>query len=210
MQTRTTSRTDRPDQISPAGDQRKAVTRTERRRCAPYLSPGPVTHREQKHPSVAMMLSGQALAMTLGQWIVLTGGGPRQPAPVAVKQPVRRSSCRKRGCTTSRCRWMGSAPARGKAWMPRSGMRGSGCMSGFSRPARSTPCKASPAAAPASTTLSPAPGNRASAPRLWGGASSARTTAPGRTSSGTDGGVTTRRSAPRSLFSPTIPGPQSR
>src|SRR6266487_1291217 len=30
-----------------------------------------------------MMLSGQALAMTLGQWIVLTGGGPRQPAPVA-------------------------------------------------------------------------------------------------------------------------------
>lgn len=29
------------------------------------------------------MLSGQALAMTLGQWIVLTGGGPRQPAPVA-------------------------------------------------------------------------------------------------------------------------------
>src|SRR5947207_6535390 len=30
-----------------------------------------------------MMLSGQALAMTLGQWIVLTGAGPRQPAPVA-------------------------------------------------------------------------------------------------------------------------------
>src|SRR5580700_5432002 len=30
-----------------------------------------------------MMLSGQALAMTLGQWIVLAGGGPRQPAPVA-------------------------------------------------------------------------------------------------------------------------------
>jgi hypothetical protein len=24
-----------------------------------------------------MMLSGQALAMTLGQWIVLTDGGPR-------------------------------------------------------------------------------------------------------------------------------------
>jgi len=30
-----------------------------------------------------MMLSGQALAMTLGQWIVLAGGGPRQPVPVA-------------------------------------------------------------------------------------------------------------------------------
>src|SRR5580704_2570108 len=30
-----------------------------------------------------MMLSGQAPAMTLGQWIVLAGGGPRQPAPVA-------------------------------------------------------------------------------------------------------------------------------
>ena len=30
-----------------------------------------------------MMLSGQALAMTSGQWIVLTDGGPRQPAPVA-------------------------------------------------------------------------------------------------------------------------------
>src|SRR2546429_643904 len=30
-----------------------------------------------------MMLNGQALAMTLGQWIVLTGGGPRQPALVA-------------------------------------------------------------------------------------------------------------------------------
>ena len=29
------------------------------------------------------MLSGQALAMTSGQWIVLTGGGPRQPVPVA-------------------------------------------------------------------------------------------------------------------------------
>jgi hypothetical protein len=33
-----------------------------------------------------MMRSGQALAMTLTQWIVLTGGGPRQPAPVAVKR----------------------------------------------------------------------------------------------------------------------------
>ena len=30
-----------------------------------------------------MMLSGHVLAMTLGQWIVLTGGGPRQPVPVA-------------------------------------------------------------------------------------------------------------------------------
>jgi hypothetical protein len=29
-----------------------------------------------------MMLSGQALAMTSGQWIVLSGGGPRRPAPV--------------------------------------------------------------------------------------------------------------------------------
>jgi dihydrofolate reductase len=30
-----------------------------------------------------MMLSGQAPTMTLGQWIVLAAGGPRQPAPVA-------------------------------------------------------------------------------------------------------------------------------
>jgi hypothetical protein len=30
-----------------------------------------------------MMRSGQALAMTSGQWIVLAGGGPRQPGPVA-------------------------------------------------------------------------------------------------------------------------------
>jgi hypothetical protein len=30
-----------------------------------------------------MMRSGQALAMTSGQWIVLTGGGTRQPALVA-------------------------------------------------------------------------------------------------------------------------------
>src|ERR1700728_1713674 len=30
-----------------------------------------------------MMLSGQALAMTLGQRIALTGGGPRRPASVA-------------------------------------------------------------------------------------------------------------------------------
>ena len=33
--------------------------------------------------SAGMMLSGQAPAMTLGQWIVLAAGGPRQPAPVA-------------------------------------------------------------------------------------------------------------------------------
>src|SRR5580693_5284516 len=122
-----------------------------------------------------MMLSGQALAMTLGQWIVLAGGGPRQPVPVAVKQLVRRSSCRRSGCTTSRCRWMDSAPARGKAWTPRSGMREPGCTSGSSRPVPSAPCRASPAAAPASTTRSPAPGNRASAPRSWAGASSFRT-----------------------------------
>ena len=51
---------------------------------------------------------------------------------------------------------------------------------------------------------------RASAPRSWGGASSARSMGPGRTRSGTDGGEMTRRSAPRSLFSPTIPGPPSR
>ena len=36
------------------------------------------------------------------------------------------------------------------------------------------------------------------------------TTAPGRTRSGTDGGETTRRSAPRFSSSPTIPGPPSR
>src|ERR1700735_1323680 len=48
---------------------------------------------------------------------------PRQPVPVAVKQRVRRSWCRKSGCTTSQCRWMGSGPARGKAWTPRTGPR---------------------------------------------------------------------------------------
>ena len=69
-----------------------------------------------------------------------------------------------------------------------------------SRPVPSAPCRASPAAAPASTMLSPAPGNRASAPRSWGGASSARTTAPGRTRSGPDGGETPRRSAPGSFL----------
>ena len=52
--------------------------------------------------------------------------------------------------------------------------------------------------------------DRASAPRSWGGASSAPTTAPGRTRSGTDGGETIRRSTPRSLSSPTIPGPRFR
>jgi hypothetical protein len=45
---------------------------------------------------------------------------------------------------------------------------------------------------------------------IWGGVSSARTMDPGRTRSGTDGGETPRRSAPRSLFSPTIAGPPSR
>ena len=38
----------------------------------------------------------------------------------------------------------------------------------------------------------------------------ARTTAPGRTRSGTAGGETPRRSAPRSLSSPAICGPRSR
>ena len=89
--------------------------------------------------------------------------------------------CRKSGCTTSQCRWMGSEPARGKAWTPRTGTREPGCTSGFSRPARSTPCKASPVAAPASTTPWPAPGARASARRSWAGANSAPTTARGRT-----------------------------
>jgi hypothetical protein len=45
---------------------------------------------------------------------------------------------------------------------------------------------------------------------IVGGGSSAPTTAPGRTLSGTDGGETTRRSIPRFLFSPTTPGPPSR
>jgi hypothetical protein len=44
---------------------------------------------------------------------------------------------------------------------------------------------------------------------IMGGASSARTMDPGRTRSGPDGGETPRRSTPRSLFSPTIPGPPS-
>ena len=35
-----------------------------------------------------MVLSGQALAMTLGQWIVLTGGGPRQPVSEPLKSRV--------------------------------------------------------------------------------------------------------------------------
>ena len=186
-------------------------SRAYRRRCAPYLSPGPVTHREQEHPVIRRYDAQRPGAGDdLAQWIVLTGGGPRQPCPGRLKQPVRRSSCRRSGCTTSRCRWMGSAPARGKAWMLRSGMREPGCTSGSSRLVPSAPCRASPAAAPASTTLSPALGPRASAPRSWGGASSARTTAPGRTRSGTAGGETTRRSAPRSLSSPTICGPLSR
>jgi hypothetical protein len=51
---------------------------------------------------------------------------------------------------------------------------------------------------------------RAPALRSRGGASLARTTDPGRARSGTDGGERTRRPAPRSLFSPAIPGPPSR
>ena len=66
-----------------------------------------------------------------------------------------------------------------------------------------------PGGAPASTTLSPVPGARASAPRSWGGASSAHHGPwPDQEWNGWWG--TTRRSTPRSLFSPTIPGPPSR
>ena len=95
--------------------------------------------------------------MTLGQWIVLTGGGPRQPAPVAEAtcQEVIVSQVRVHNFSVS---LDGFGTGGGKAWRPRSGMREPGCTSGSSRPVPSAPCRASPAAAPASTTLSPAPG----------------------------------------------------
>jgi hypothetical protein len=94
---------------------------------------------------------------------------------------LRRSPCRGCGCIAPRSRWTGSARGRGQAWMPRSGTPGPGCTSGSSRPAHSTPCTASPAAAPGSTTPLPAHGGRASARRSWAGASSAHSAARGRT-----------------------------
>src|SRR5215510_13315329 len=66
-----------------------------------------------------MMLSRQTLAMTLGPVDRPDWWRAAAPVPVAVKQRVRRSSCRRSGCTTSRCRWMGWAPGIGAEIMGR-------------------------------------------------------------------------------------------
>src|SRR5262249_4103984 len=86
-----------------------------RRRWAPYLSPGPVTHREKEYPVIRRYDAQRPSAGDdFCQWIVLTGWAAAA-GPVAEKQSVRSSSCLRSGFTTSRCRWMDSAPVRGKA-----------------------------------------------------------------------------------------------
>jgi hypothetical protein len=154
-----------------------------------------------------MMLSGQALAMTSGQWIVLTGGGPRQPAPVAEAtcQEVIVSQVRVHNFSVS---LDGFGTGEGQSLDAPFGHAGTRLHEWFFPTRTFRAMQGQPGG---STGIDDAFASAwASAPRSWAGASSARTTAPGRTRSGTDGGETTRRSTPRSLSSPTIPGPPSR
>jgi hypothetical protein len=116
-----------PVMHAPIGSRLNAHKHAERRRCVPYLSPGSVTHREQKRP-VSRRSDAQRLGAgddfgPSGSSSLVAGRGT---GPGRCEALVRRSSCRRSGCTTSRCRWMGSAPVRGKAWRLRLGMRESG------------------------------------------------------------------------------------
>jgi hypothetical protein len=157
-----------------------------------------------------MMRSGQALAMTSGQWIVLAGGGPRQPAPVAEAtcQEVIVSQVRVHNFSVS---LDGFGTGAGQSLDAPFGHAGTRLHEWFFPTRTFRAMQGQPGG---STGIDDAfasawePGIGAEI--TWGGASSARTTAPGRTRSGTDGGETTRRSAPRSLSLPTIPGPPSR
>ena len=131
--------------------------------------------------SAGMMLSGQALAMTLGPVDRPHWWRAAAPVPVAVRQRVRRSRVAGAGAQL-----LGVA---GWVWHRRGaqpggsrlGMREPGCTSGSSPTRTFHTMHGQPGGSTGSTTLSPAHGRRASAPRSWGGASSAHTVARGRT-----------------------------
>src|SRR5580704_10125910 len=90
--------------------------------------------------------------------------------------------------TTFPSRSMASAPVLTRARRHPSGMPAAGWCDGSWTPVHFTPCRASQAGAPASTTPSPATGGRASAWRSWGATSSARSADRGPTRRGRAGG----------------------